>query len=65
MDIFHCYLIVKSPQLKLNESTTNDRITMKMFHRSHIVAHITRRAKQAHRNDAKTMENLHRSLHAS
>ena len=40
---------------------------MKMFHRSHIVAHITRRAKQAHHNDAKTMENLHRlpMLHKS
>ena len=38
---------------------------MKMFHRSHIVALTTRRAKQAHRKEAKTMENLHRLHHAS
>ena len=38
---------------------------MKMFHRSHIVAFTTKRAKQAHRKDAKTMENLHRLHHAS
>ena len=36
-----------------------------MFHRSHIVAFTTRRAQQAHRKDAKTMENVHRLHHAS
>ena len=36
---------------------------MKMFHRSLIVALTTRRTKHTHRNDAKTMENPHRSHH--
>ena len=38
---------------------------MKMFHPSHIVALTNRRANQAHRKDAKTMENLHRLRHDS
>ena len=48
----------------MNESITNDRETMKMFHRSHIAASTIRLDKQAHHDDAKTMETLHRLIQA-
>ena len=51
-------------QPKMNESITNDRETMKMFHRSHIAASTIRLDKQAHHDDAKTMETLHRLTQA-
>ena len=54
----------KFPPPKTDQSITNDRETMKMFHSPHIDALTTTIAKRAHHNDAKTMETFHRLLQA-